>query len=356
VRYARAIRRSNFAALAAALSLIAAACATTAGLVGKPCGSARPPSRPPPVAEPTDGPTVTFVFSRLELVADYDSDGQLVGFDLDGRCTQDRVRSSCRLHGQAPSLQDDELGRDNIVGQVMRLFVASLKDSGAGSEPARVVIDIRGWNGRDDDDDVRIDFYVSHVTETTSDGTVAFRPTSDSFFVGADPQFIAEKAFVRGRVLHAERIPKLRIDFAVPPGSDASPGDPRPYFELALTDGMLSVPLPPEGGTSSQGGVLGARAAAREIVASLSVIEAEADGGFLCGTNETFENLRRSICEGADIRTFANDDGRTDEPCDALSFGFKIDLERATLSKAVDDSPKAPRGCADAGSVGCPPP
>jgi cysteine-rich repeat protein len=292
-----------------------------------------------------------------------------LGFDLDGVCSNApgcaglRDLVSCRpTHQQIPS--DANGCRDNEfanafaiishvpeVGGRFGLDETSI-DCGLWRGSYNVIVRVTDYNGRADDDHVRVDWYASAgidpqpswlcPTDDFQNRYPLWRKTSTW---PVDEQDLSEP------VLDPKQLPLSRIadqDAYVrdhylvsrfPDGASLRlPGDGQPFRGLALAvhqgiwTGRLSQA--PDGTWRITDGLVGGRVRTEDALQSLR------QTGFCLGkgVDTLYTSMATYIQENADLLAVGDNDA--DQPCDALSLG--IGFEAAELTPAAVSSTLPP--------------
>jgi hypothetical protein len=336
------------------------------------CAHARWPS-PPAADDPTTGSPATVIDALRTLDIGSRNDGgapPVYGFDLDGVCTCP-APDSCRTpSGSAPRC-DEEGGRDNAGGELLRTFgsfnVFNQDDLTRRLQAGLygLLMMVRDYNGAANDTRVTVAVYISNGVNAVADGGTFPPPAYDgtdhwtvdpgsllggASLDGADcakggntcvPIYFDDKAYVSNHVLVAS------LDFPLSLGGGANMG----FIALDLTGSVVTARLVPRGTTFAlEDGRITGRWATSKLLASLAVLpDPFVSGGYLCGDDPTYLSVKKKICDATDIATSAGQDGKG-AACDALSVGFGFTAEPALLGRVLAPRGATPHGCSDGGA------
>lgn len=320
---------------------------------GPSCVAAHPPERLPGVA----GGTITFVNSLLTFEASDLRDPKspnTQGYDLDDTCTCPGARSCMPTSGAG--VCDYPNGVDNAAGTYLLSLLTLLGD--ANSITARLhtgsdglLLRVSGYNGQPDDADVEVGLFTSFGLEGAVDaGADAARPKFDgtdrwtvdvrSLLGGVPylPTIVDTRAYVRGGVLVASISGALRIG----------------VYPLPMLSGVLTARITKAGDSYALvDGIVSGRLGATKLLTGFeNVPDPLVPGGFLCGTDRLYLNLRDSICSTLDVSSDRTQDGK-DAPCDAASFAVRFTSVPSVLGAVIDPGPQK-RPCGDAWVGTCP--
>lgn len=292
-------------------------------------------------------------------VSQFVPEGRRLGIDLDGRCTglagSARAGSSCVASGDA-SLDDEDAGVDNSFAKIFReaVYLQSASPSGdpiAESFNADIrmgrrtgVIALFGYNGEDDDDDVRVAIVDSPGIETTgcaepSDASTAPR------WDGCDRwTYPAGLLVVDGDVVQTTQgyVNQRRLVVSAKDGVDFSAGEIR----LPLRDAYLSARIDRvDGGLALTDALISGRLVAAQAAEGIGRFLS--DGLPLCANQALFGEVKRLLCGARDLSASAALDN-TGAPCDAISMAVSFDALPIRLGGPR--TPAASPDCADAGT------
>lgn len=341
----------------------AAACQLVAGIDGREvapvldagpvdrCNHAYAPEGGASSSDP-DGTQSVVLALDLTFSTKVEADGQTLGFDLDGVCSDGTgATTSCRRCETFD--QDDPQGRDNAAGGVLRKppFNLLLAQGDASAEPNlrfRLLARIESWNGTDQDPAVKVAFFRSHGAEPVNEADAAaptklgedtWSVTSDSVVPGIDAAagqapalLVVDGAVVDGRLVARvgdESTNGLPIDFG---GSlFAKSSDSRTRIDLR--NAIVAIPIPRPGENVATGGVIAGRWNVDALLKTLLHLRI-ASFGAIC---VFLPQAREAVCKEADISTFAR--VRPDQPCDALSIVFEVEAVKAKLGRVFELPP-----------------
>ncbi len=263
---------------------------------------------------------------------------ELVGLDLDGVCScVDGAGPSCTPTPGAQTAMsycDGPGGRDNalalafepirIAHQIddLGVFYSEAADRGDWS----LLIEVQGWGGEADDDQVRVALYptlqFATVGPTPSwDGSDLW-PIVDSAVIGSgggppEPRYVDETGYVTGGVLvaHIDQA-ELRID-----SSDGT-------FTLFLSQlGLLAHIVDSAQGPALEQGKLTAVMPAGDVFALWASFRRQ-DGGGICTDDPLYSLTHDLLCNAQDLRVGPGDETT---PCNALSAGIDFDAYPARM-------------------------
>jgi hypothetical protein len=334
------------------------------------CPDGTPLRRPPP--RPTgddgdDGETYFFALRGLLVNQEAEDRWATIGYDLDGICTTEAepVVECYPPSPSAPPEFDGEGGTDNVLGhQVFALIVSgmegieeelqSYQTDGVGC----LLVQIRGWNGQDDDPRVeavvsqsifgtpmrpeRVDSYSISGNRLIINGEEYPRPAwegADYWYADAAnylegnperPRTLDDNAYVANRTL-VMRIPdRYPIAFR---------GDTRSAVFL-LTNSYFTAKISADSGSIEEGTLAG-RFGVNDLLSTVPLV------GYCTGSRE-YAAFSQLLDLAADIRLVAGTGGPT-ATCDALSVGLYYQRgTRAELGGIVPTYPLM-NPCVDGG-------
>ena len=318
---------------------------------GETCTLRAIPERPS--AEDGAGTDVTFALRDIVLDPATFEDGgwHRFSYDLDGVCTSGVDTQSC---ASTVVVGDGPAGQDNVFAQI---FVQALEDArnieASLQDHARItmasgdnvpLIRLEGWNGLEDDPQVRVWMaasadVVSGVggSQAVWDGRDVHYPNVDDFSLGdiSAPNIVDDNAYVSGRKLVA------LLPFApifIPQGS--VDGVDYPPLEISLADAHLVATIGIDNTRLDDVLILG-RWSITRINESISSI------GICAGTDERM-TLDFLLNQFADMR--ANPEQDNADPlatCDALSVGLAFGGYSVILGSEARDRPDDPSSACD---------
>jgi hypothetical protein len=342
------------------------------------CDAAEPPDRPAGGDDggaPENVPVIA-AFNTIDIGVSGGIDAAIppFGYDLDHTCTCPGP-PSCLAPPPPKGTPanpdcDDSRGRDNTDIQLFRdlrglaATGTTQIDQGLAAGQFGLLLVINGYNGKPDDPQVSVDFYLSDGLSRDADGGI---PTPK--FDGTDlwtrdlnslqggqangqPLYSTDTAYVTNNVVVAN-FTQLPIAF----GDRTFLGGATMQLFGAIIVGQLQAQPIGDGGTfgfALAGGTIAGRWPTSQILATLATIPTE--GGFLCGTDPTpldtlyYGIFKEVVCAAADIAMVPSEDNSTPTlaPCDSISVGMQFTAVPAQLGPVVA-SPPVPAGCQDGG-------
>lgn len=314
------------------------------------CDPLRPPTRPPPTA---DTPSLSLLLAGDSL--DY---GEIDdGFDLDGLCTCPGA-AACLLAANPSPTCDGKRGVDNALGPLLTSALA-LFPGGSQSGTAliknggqNIVVQLRGYNGTDNDDSVQFGMFSSPgiVGRTDAglpstpklDGTDTWQLDDDSVLPGSTtfpfaPRIEDRGAYVRDGMLVATLDLNLRIGL----------------FRVRSSEARLTGRLVREGAVwRLSDGRLSGRMFAGDLLTGLEGLKSPITLQPLCRDEPLYLEAKRRICEAMDLPGSRTDDGRG-LPCRALSLTLRLSAITSVPGPTVT-TPQA-RPCGSDWLDDCPP-
>ena len=310
--------------------------------------SKRPPSRPDS-GPGEDSLELTFAIDRFDVGIRPDGGGLAApnGFDLDETCTDEPSQSSCVTRaspGQfADYVKDKAGGVDNAAFVLLQLLGDSLgKDApftpdqiNGGLRRGRFgfLLDVKGYNGEANDQNVRVSFRPSLGTTDAGaprfDGNdewaldTEFANTED--FLGG--KFIDVTAYVRDSVLYTA-FPELVL-----PIQRSANGN---VLRIVLRDVLVSARIDKVGSklALSQGVVAGKWPVEDAFAGIRKVAYGSDEVSTLCSQPEYDTQFRQRACGALDIRQGLGRDAAA--PCDALSVGFGFAASQTKAAVKVE--------------------
>ena len=290
-----------------------------------------------------------------------------IGYDLDGLCTAagDPPRCAPPAWTHHPVL-DGPGGRDNAlgaqIGSQRQFFGASVLHSAdinaatqRGSKAPLLVVEVLGYAGLAEDDEVEVRAYLPATLPAGADGGIV-APKWD----GTDAFPIFAESYEGGVVTDDAGVGDAAIDGGPPPGAprwvdrhayvthyglvarfDPGPeisllGVPLPTSHALLTATMVPMAgaVPPQwelhdallAGVSPQQGVLRFLPDVTEAIV----------GAHLCSGDPNYPQIKTYACSFADTSLGGG------AACDGLSFGISFDLRRARIGPTLTRVRPAP--------------
>ena len=313
------------------------------------CALAKYPERP---AKDDDAganvPDIVLAVQRFEFAPSGDG-GVARGFDLDERCTCPGGGSCVPLKG-APTICDDDAGRDNSAAQLLDTFtkVASAFSPQKLNQKLQngefgLVVRVRNYNGTANDTSVETALFISNGTTSATDGGPPITPKFDgndswtidprSLLGGVAPPYIPQPnttdtaAYVRDGVFVAS-LAAADLEFNAGTGLGS--------LRVNMTGVVVTGKLVPDGagGYRVDDGVLAGRWPSQKFLTSLAPIKDPITSDFLCGDASTYGSLKALICKNLDITSFPQNDN-TNAPCDALSIALGFVARTAKLGPVM---------------------
>jgi hypothetical protein len=291
------------------------------------CGHAWVPDRPP-TASSDDGATFTWAFHKIWFGAT-GADGGPLGLDLDDACSCKAQGQRCVLPDKSNGACDGPDGRDNAIQTFFQQWALLFGGDAAATYNGHLdqgrwsaLVEVSGYNGLGDDDQVTVAFYPSTGFATNDPqgvpawaGADAWHVPSDVLQQGGAPVYVDPKAYVRGSILVAQPgALSVRLK-----GLSAR-------LEIVVTSPVLTARLAPVdgGGFLLRDGQIAGKIAANGIFQMMASFRSE-EGKPLCRDDPFYTAGRASLCHARDIQADSPDPAL---PCDALSFamGFQADL------------------------------
>ena len=341
-----------------------------------PCDGAEPPDRPQGGDDggaPESIPVIA-AFNTIDIGVSGGLDAAVpaFGYDLDHTCTCPGPPSCLPppppMGTPANPGCDDSRGRDNTDIQLFRDLRAPAAtgttqiDQGLTAGQYGLLLVITNYNGKPDDPQVTVDFYVSDGLSRDADGGIP-KPKFDGTDLwtrdinslqggqaNGQPQYSTDTAYVSNNVVVAN-FTQLPISFG-----DRSflGGATMELFGAIIVGQLQAQPIADSGnfGYALAGGTIAGRWPTSQILSTLATIPTE--GGFLCGTDTPLDKFyyglfKEVVCAAADIATVSTEDNSTPlAPCDAISVGMQFTAVPAHLGPVVA-SPPVPAGCQDGG-------
>lgn len=326
------------------------------------CGEVGYPPRP--ASSGDEGSIEFFAVQRSVPIPEWPSEPthpgyELVGFNLDRRCTGAGDGPSCVSNSSDPALQKDGVaGRDNAGARLLSKFgIASAFSArvtaGENSGELNAMYRVRGYNGLPDDAHVRVDYLgvtlrsPSHpdspVIPPSWNGNDEWRavtnwllpqtgPGGEVTYSPEHPLFSDTDAYVSGRRL-VVRFDRLLVGGSVP------------QHEVVLTGNLVN-----DGGSwRIEDGVGGAHWEIGEALPELLTFVLDANCKLPIGF--TAESASTALCSFADLRSAGDDPSL---PCNALSWGFLFTAVPARLNPNEVVPPET-RCTPDIGPIVCAP-
>ena len=344
---------------------------------GGECDDRRVPPPRPTVDDGTSGDDVVVVLRDIQF-NQLGGAWREIGFDLDGYCTTTEApQSECT----PPRAIDDGVGgidnsfASNLFQSVNLAFGGQLEQTARSFQSLGVgalAVIVREWNGMAEDP--RVDVVVAQTVFGTTaaavadpdfqpgqvepivgddgtprllddmgnevpppawDGTDVFYLRTDAFVDGDLDQPIVrdEQAYVTGGRLYVQIPDRITLAF--------SGGDQGVLIRVRGAVAELSLPL--GGGDEALPATIGGRWSVDDIIRSASAIG-------ICEGTPTYDIAIDTIRNAADV--LSRPGGDTSQPCDAVSFGFRLSGTPADIGGVVEPPPLPDRCAAMSGGGG----
>jgi hypothetical protein len=292
------------------------------------CSPALPPA-PPTIMGAGGADVLTFAMRKIELGGPKKN----VGFDLDGQCTCPG-KTGCQEPAWAKGEHCDEAdGRDNGSGNAftaineafapLGVISSSQLSQQANSGAWSLLVNVSGYNGGVDDDQVEVALYATPGLGPAApkwDGTDAW-PVAPLSLVDQislnQPINKDAKAYVTNRVLVAH-LPGATLVFQ-------SPGV---HLQVDLISAVFSATLEAKdsGAVRLTEGTMSARWSTPTLFKNLS--DLRVNGNTTLCVGDTFYSIVKSaLCEAVDLSST----GTPGADCDALSFSVGFEASPALL-------------------------
>lgn len=308
-----------------------------------------PPARPAP-GDTTTKLSMTFAGATLELGGDKD------GYDLDGRCTCPGT-GSCSPRSQSVATPcDGQGGVDNVLGPETQAALAVLpREEGAkptsGTDYIRrgrntFFIELRGYNGAANDDDVQVGLYASGGLEGLPPSGVDAGPDSGPKFDGNDVWTVDRdsvigqgpfqariednRAYVRDGVLVA----MLDLDLSVG------------LFRAKAKECIFTAKIVKNGETFRlDDGTVAGRLRSSDLLVAFEKMRSplSTSNAYLCRDDLVYLEAKRRVCAALDVATSRADDGKGVK-CGAISLALKFSAVPAKTGTLVSVPAERPCG------------
>jgi hypothetical protein len=327
------------------------------------------PPPPPTSDDGTENLDILFAMNAMRVLPNGTSTtahpAAPVGFDLDGVRTCPGPESCTPVAGQMHC--DGDGGTDNAGGLLFQTFASLGSQFNDDSVTQRLrtgrydlLFRMKSYNGGRNDRQVIMIIYLSSEIESIPDGGLTPMPVFDGTDVwtvdpsslvggltvdggpsceGNDnaciPLFVDPAAYVTDGVVVAH------VDFPISLGSASN------AFVVDLSDGLIVATLVRDGGAARiDEGQLAGRWNTTQLLTAFQAVSDPVNGTqYLCGTNGTYQNIKKLVCRGVDIATNPLDDGMG-KPCDALSVAVSFSASPAHLGQILYHPP-VPPPCGD---------
>ena len=306
------------------------------------CGHARPPD--PPTVSGAGG-DIDFVVAVSAInFGDATGSPKQIGYDLDFRCTCQGEANGCiRQSWATADACDGPEGRDNSTGAFISKMTTLFGGFGSESwsEAAlagewSLLLQVSGYNGQPDDDQVRLDWFVpDQYWEDKPDKT--FVPSwdgTDTWPIRASclvdqgggslslnaPKYFDDHAYVSGGIIvgsMTESAFQVSADYAIQ------------FNGAFITAKVVEGPM----GWALQEGLLAARWKLDNILGQISRISLL--GMPVCTDHLAYLSLKKQICDYADMYSGV---GSPTTPCDSISTGMVFQTVPARFGEIFVDA------------------
>ncbi len=304
-----------------------------AGDGGTGCDHASYPPRPDHDDDGgVDAGDIVLAIDHFDFNLDAGAPGTLRGYDLDHTCTCPGA-PSC-IPPEAGTVCDDPNGRDDSAGVLLinfttyaDVFKTEKLNQNLANGTFNFVIRLRNYNGTANDTSVEAAVFVSDGTNNGDGGIVpASFDGGDSWAIdqgsllgGVGPPYIPlpnsvdTSAYVTDGVLVAS-LASAELQFA----SGAGLGS----LHVKLSSAVITGKIVPSGSSYRiDEGTIAGRWPSRDFLTTLEAVRDPITQGALCGTNPTYQAIRKLVCDAQDITASVQNDN-TNAPCDALSVAI----------------------------------
>lgn len=335
------------------------------------CVPAKWPLRPE-TSDAGDDIELVFAWRSVDFGEGDLSEGPKVGYDLDGVCTCHGDEGSCLTPEFATAdTCDGPGGRDNSTARLFGIIRSVAPDTNSERTSANIesgewslLIRVRGYNGKPNDDQVELSLYPSDGLDDDPCGTSSAEPRWD----GNDRWPVPRLALLGGEGgggggggggvdpdCSGERDeeldhPRFRDDAAYVregvvvgalPDAGLTIVDGGGPLSIVLSQGFLSGRIQRDGDDwRMTEGLLVGRWALSDVLAIAPRFRV--DGDPVCTDHSVYALFKNAVCSVADIT--AGVSGPTTE-CDAMSFGIAFEAEEALLGTVFDTPPPDPNPC-----------
>src|SRR5215472_1521026 len=285
----------------------------------------------------------------------------LIGYDLDGLCTNESQGPSCRSFAWANADPTDGLGGiDNKVGSLMyssfAIFGAQPFSSeqqndnyAAGTLAPVAAFRVRGWDMNSDDDQVDVDWYEPAAVEPPDGGGVADAGQTGSGLPllasalgpGGDLEPDGGPAYPRSIYRDTNAyVSNYTVTAHLPQAVIFIVNTPLTVQDVLVS---LHIAVGVGGGPTLDTGLIGARLSLRELFSRTPLVTRRFGLTNFCTDNPTYPRVKSFFCKYADI--LASGAVNPSANCDSISVALKVALAPIQLGPAVDqsfDTPCAP--------------
>lgn len=307
------------------------------------------PHTPPARPAPTDTTTSLTVLVAAETL---DLGGATDGFDVDGLCTCPGRPACGPVSATARTVCDGDGGLDNSLGPEIQAATALLPKtdgldptSGTGfiqRGKSTFFIELRGYNGTPNDDEVRVGVYASGEIEPRADAGPDAAPRfdgEDTWSVDRDsvlgqgaPPYQPRVEDVRGYVRDGVLVAAFDVDLKVG------------LVRARIKEARLVAPLVRDGDTFRvKGGLVTGRVRAGDLLTALETVKSPLANTYLCRQDPIYQEAKRRLCAALDVAPTRADDG-AERACAAISIAVRFTAGKAATGSLVTVPVEKPCG------------
>jgi hypothetical protein len=300
------------------------------------------------------------------------------GWDLDKVCTCHGSPPAPPSCAQAPSTTencDDDAGRDHIALEIFRALGVTAENGSLTANAAMqagqygLLIQILGYNGQPNDEQVQVAIYASNGINGVQDGGTPIPQHMGNDKWTVDPRYIMNGDTLASSGTDCDTSPSCMAMYSDPDayvangvmvahfgtvpltfGSRADIGGALMQLnEVFLVGDLVVTPIAGSGsGWAIRNGSISGRWLTSQLLGNLSTIpDPKNPGMFFCGKDPFYSTFKLGICALQDIAHSAGYDNQSPlAPCDALSMAFGFVAEPARLGPILAVAPPA-AGCFD---------
>lgn len=317
------------------------------GSGGGTCAHAVAPAKPT-IMSAGGTETVEVAVRSVDMAESTAQTSEEIGVDLDRFCTCQGEGPSCAGAVDNCDLAD---GRDNALRTLIQLIAplfipdtpSSFYSAQAEGGAWTLILAVTGYNGQPDDDQVRLEWYVSTGLDNVD-------PMATPAWDGSDPWLISDTSYLPDMLgMPDPTMPKYVDDNAYVSGGTlvASLGSAQPeiafagsssYFKLRLTGATVMARLEPSGAAwAMRDGLIAGRISEADL---FEAIGSYRDGVItICTNGPLYPELKSALCTSRDIHAGVQGPAA---PCDALSFGIGFSADPARRGMIVMSMPPTP--------------
>jgi hypothetical protein len=324
------------------------------------CARRLPPAPPSPESVPRDAPDHDYIFA-IRAFSGRVKGQEVLGYDLDGRCTTADVTGSslaCSppLGGKVDI--DGEGGIDNALAHIIDGYalITDASDpvgAAANENIARGkytnLIGLFGYNGAANDDSVKAQIVATAGLQSTGCDDAGEVGDGAPRWDGCDTW-----KYVKGKITRFDVTPVWQtVDGWVSNDVLVVPMDQLAFSlfvgDVPLYNAYFTARIDRTGGVVRlKDGIITGRAEAQAVVGGVRTLDFA--GVTMCKVPTIFEAMRDAICKARDLPLLPTDDGKG-KSCNAVSLAFGFEAELARLGV---EGPTAPDSDCPEQDVTCP--